>query len=108
MAGLGSWAVWERGDAANWQNKYLTLQSSYATTAQAAKDDAQKQIAADKAENDRKREAAISQAQSGEQQAKNQLAIYLQKENAASKGSKDLSRECFSVPIAPELLPGAK
>lgn len=108
MAGLGSWAVWERGSAESWQNKYLTLQSSYAQTAQKAKDDAAAQIAADKAENQRRADSSIAQAEAGKKLAQDTLQSYLARGNAASRGKVDLPHACFSVQVPSELLPVQK
>lgn len=97
-----------RSDAADYKSQLVTLKASYAATAQAAKDDAQKQIAADKAENQRRADSSIAQAEAGKKQAQDALSVYLQKGNAASKGKVDMSHACFSVQVPSELLPGAK
>ena len=104
MAGLGSWAVWERGDAARWQEKFVSLQSSYAQTAQKAKDDATKQEQADLANLKSQSSQAISQALQGQKTAETALQSYLARGNAASRG-KDLGHQCFSVPIPADEIP---
>src|SRR5690348_7431054 len=93
MASLGSWAVWERGDAARWQEKFISLQASYQTATQQAKDDAAATEAKDLASLRSQSSLSISQAEAGKREAQTQLQLYLQKGNAASKGKLDLSHE---------------
>ena len=97
-----------RGNAADYKAQLISLKASYASAADKARSDAQAQEAKDTAALKLQSSQAISQAQSGEQQAKNQLAIYLQKGNAASKGKVDMAHACFSIQVPSELLPGAK
>lgn len=107
-AGLGSWAVWERGDAANWQAKYSSLQASYNGAAIKAQQDAQAQEQLDLQNLAQQSTAAVGQAQLEKQQAQKQLVLYLQRGNEASKGKVDLAHQCFSVPVPADLLPGQK
>lgn len=105
FAGLGSYAVWERGDAEHWKAQYATLQASYSLAAQKAKDDAAAQEAKDTAALKLQTSAAITKAQSESLQAKSQLALYLKKGNEVSKGKQDLGHACFSVVIPSEMVP---
>lgn len=103
MAGLGSWAVWERGTAERWHSQYVSLQASYALAADKAKADALAQEAKDTAALKLQSSQAISQAQAGQKQAQSQLQAYLKRGEAS--GGKDLGHQCFSVPIPADEIP---
>lgn len=107
FAGLGSYAVWERGDAANWHEKFTSLQASYQQTADKAKADAQAQEQKDIAALNLQSSQALSNAQSGKQQAENQLKQY-QAKLAAAASDKDDGHRCAGVVIPQDLLPGSK
>lgn len=103
MAGLGSWAVWERGTAEHWHSQYVSLQASYSQTADKARADALAQEAKDKAALETQSSKALQQAQAGQKQAQDELQSYLARGRAS--GVKDLGHECFSVPVPSDLLP---
>ena len=104
FAGIGSYAVWERGDAEHWKAQYATLQASYQTAAISAKADALKQEARDKAVIQEQSNKLIQQAQQGKQQAENQLRQY-QAKLAAAAMDKDLGHRCAGVEIPKDLIP---
>lgn len=93
-----------RADAADYKSQLVTLEASYAQTTQKAKDDAAAQIAADKAENQRRADSAISQALQGQKTAQEQLKNY-QAKLKADAGMKDLGHVCSGVEIPKDLIP---
>lgn len=104
MAGLGSWAVWERGTAEHWHSQFVSLQASYSQAADKARADALAQEAKDKAALETQSSKAIQQAQSQAQQAQNQLKSY-QAKLAAAATVKDLGHRCAGVEIPKDLIP---
>lgn len=104
MAGLGSWAVWERGTAEHWHSQYVSLQASYETAAISAKADALKQETQDRDLIQEQSNKAIQQAQQDKQQAQKRLADY-QAKLKADAGMKDLGHVCSGVEIPKDLIP---
>lgn len=106
FTGLGSWAVWERGTAEHWHQEYSSLQASYQTAAIKAQDDARAQEHKAEVENQKRADAAVSQAYAAQTHAEAIRATYTAKLSALSKQPKlDLGHQCALTPVPPELLP---
>ena len=88
-----------RADASDYKSQLVSLKASYAEIAQKAKDDAQKQIAADTLKNQQLASQAITEASSAASKANAVKALYLKK----LAGLKPT--DCANTPIPPGLLP---
>lgn len=105
LAAITSAAVF-RGNAAEWHEKYTSLQSSYQIASQQAKDDAALQEAKDLATLKSQSSQAISQAQSAQTQAEKTKQAYEGKLKAlAGQPKLDLPHLCANQPIPSELIP---
>ena len=104
FAGLGTWAVWERGSAEHWKAQYQTLQALYKTAAVAAETHAQAIQAKQTADLQRQSAIAIQQAQTQANNAQSQLRAY-QAKLAAAATVKDLGHRCAGVEIPKDLVP---
>ena len=104
MACLAGWGSWESGKVDKLQGQMDSLKAAYSTAAEKARNDAQIQEAKDLAALKSNSSQAISQAQSGQQQAQNQLKVY-QAKLAAAATEKDLGHRCAGVQIPGDLIP---
>lgn len=95
-----------RNDAQEWKDKYNNRVSQEQTAAQQAKDDAQKQEAADLKNLQAQSSQAIQQATSAKNQAQLTAATYQKKlAQLAGKPNLDLGHACANVNIPGDLIP---
>lgn len=105
FAGLGSLAVWERGDAEKWHRQYDDRVSQEQTAADKAKADAYKQEQADLANLAQQQTAAIGNAELGKQKAEAGQKQYQANYEALAKKYKDIEHLCAVTPLPADDLP---
>ena len=103
---VAGWGVWQRGEAEHWHQEYSSLQASYQTAAIKAQDDARAQEHKAEVENQRRADAAVTQAYAAETHAEAIRATYTRKlAQLATQPKLDLGHQCALTPVPPDLLP---
>lgn len=106
LALVSGWALWERGNAEHWHQKYSSLQASYQTAAIKAQNDAKEQEKKAAAENQKRADEAVSQAYAAQTHAEAIKATYTRKlAQLAGKPNLDLGHACANVKIPSDLVP---